>query len=131
MTAKTPDSTIINALSQTMGNISTAARKLGISRTTIHTRINQSSDVKEAYEEYREQAIDNAESALQRAVLNGDGWAVCFSLKTIGKSRGYTERIEQEITGTHTIKMENLKELSDKDLKDIITNEPNTQIKLE
>jgi len=54
-----------------------------------------------------------------------------YSLKTIGKSRGYTERIEQEITGTHTIKMENLKELSDKDLKDIITNEPNTQIKLE
>jgi len=42
---------------------------------------------------------DNAESALNRAVINGEAWAVCFTLKTQGKDRGYIERTQQEITG--------------------------------
>lgn len=34
--------------------------------------------------------LDHAESSLQKAVLKGEAWAVCFFLKTQGKSRGYT-----------------------------------------
>jgi hypothetical protein len=90
---------VISAMRQTMGNISLAARRLGVSRVTIYNYIKRYKKVKEAHEEFREQAIDNAESALQRAVLNGEGWAVCFTLKTLGKSRGYIERQEIEHSG--------------------------------
>ena len=38
--------------------------------------------------------MDLAESALKRAVLAGEGWAVCFALKCQGKNRGYVERVE-------------------------------------
>lgn len=42
---------------------------------------------------------DNAESALNRAVINGEAWAVCFTLKTQAKDRGYVERVQQEVSG--------------------------------
>lgn len=105
MSKKIKNEDIKEALKKSIGNISNAARILGISRTTIHSRINIVPELKEVYEEYRDQAIDNAESSLQRAVLNGEGWAVCFTLKTIGKNRGYTEKIEQEISGEQKIKI--------------------------
>lgn len=96
---KVPDEDIIDALQKAVGNVSTAAKLIGISRVTIYNRMKTSPAIKEAHAEFREQAIDNAESALQRAVLNGEAWAVCFTLKTIGKSRGYIERQELEHTG--------------------------------
>ena len=45
----------------------------------------------------REKMIDNVESKLYQKALEGEGWAVCFFLKTQGKRRGYIER--QEHTG--------------------------------
>ena len=41
----------------------------------------------------------SAVTSLKRAVINGEAWAVCFTLKTLGKSRGYVERVQQEISG--------------------------------
>jgi hypothetical protein len=74
------------------GNISFTARKLGIARRTLYYRIQKSPTLKAALEDARETALDNAESALQSAVLAKEAWAVCFTLKTIGKGRGYIER---------------------------------------
>lgn len=90
---------IIETLEKTAGNVSLAARQLGIARCTIYLRIKKNSKLTEAIEQFREKAIDDAESALQRAVLNGEGWAVCFTLKTIGKSRGYIEKQQVEHSG--------------------------------
>jgi hypothetical protein len=45
----------------------------------------------------REEIVDYAEMGLRGAVLNKEAWAIAFSLKTLGKSRGYVER--QEVTG--------------------------------
>ena len=41
--------------------------------------------------ELRESPLDNAESALDDAVDKGEGWAVCFLLKCLGRDRGYVE----------------------------------------
>jgi hypothetical protein len=81
------------------GNISFTARKLGIARRTLYYRIQKSPTLKAALEDARETALDNAESALQSAVLAKEAWAVCFTLKTIGKGRGYVER--NEVTGAN------------------------------
>jgi hypothetical protein len=87
------------ALESCSGNISFAARKLGCARRTLYYKIQASTTLKAALEDARETALDNAESALQSAVLAKEAWAVCFTLKTIGKGRGYVER--NEVTGAN------------------------------
>ena len=79
------------------GNISAVAKRLGVCRQTVYTYIDRHPSVKDVLAESRETMLDNAESSLYRAVLNGEAWAVCFFLKTQGKRRGYVER--QEVTG--------------------------------
>ncbi|RMG90924.1 MAG: hypothetical protein D6706_18730 [Chloroflexi bacterium] len=87
------------------GNISAVARKLGVSRGTIYNRIKTSVTLQKKLEDARETMIDNAESALYKAVLEGEAWAVCFFLKTQGKNRGYTERQEHDVQGSLHIEL--------------------------
>ncbi len=88
---------IIAALKQTKGKTYLASKALGCDFKTIQNYAKRFPEIQEVIEEERGHSLDIAESALERAVLNGEGWAVCFTLKTIGKKRGYVER--QEITG--------------------------------
>ena len=50
-----------------------------------------------AFEAEREVNIDDAEVQLALQTRSGEPWAVKFTLATIGKKRGYTERVE--VTG--------------------------------
>ena len=86
-----------NALRNTKGMVSVAAKSLGITRQALYNRINKSTALQELIADEREAMTDTAELALHRAIVGGEAWAVCFYLKTQGKSRGYVER--QEITG--------------------------------
>lgn len=79
------------------GNIAAIARRLGVSRGTIHNRMKDSPTLARAIDDARETMIDNVESALYRQVLEGNVTAMIFWLKTQGKRRGWVER--QEITG--------------------------------
>lgn len=79
------------------GNIAAIARKLGVSRNTVYSRIAESATLQRKLKDARETMVDNAESALYRAVLDGNMTAIIFFLKTQGKDRGYTER--NELTG--------------------------------
>ena len=90
---------IIDALRKTNGNLTLTGQLLGCTREAIRLRVNRYPELKQVLDEARESVIDVAEGALQRAVLNGEGWAIAFTLKTIGKRRGYVEKTEQEITG--------------------------------
>ena len=85
---------IATALKAALGNVSLAARNIGVSRQHLHERIAESANLREVLHDARESMVDNAESALGRAVLQGEAWAVCFTLKTQGKGRGYIERQE-------------------------------------
>ena len=89
--------TVIKKIHEVKGNLSMVARSFGMSRQTLYTYIKSKPTVQAAVDEARETMIDNVESALYSAALNGEAWAVCFFLKTQGKSRGYVER--QELTG--------------------------------
>ena len=88
---------VTTAIRELHGNLSAVAKQLGVCRQTLYTYIERHPSVNNVVAESRETMLDNAESALYRAVLGGEAWAVCFFLKTQGKRRGYVER--QEVTG--------------------------------
>lgn len=88
---------IIEALNQTKGMIYLAAKKLHCSPVTVYNYAKRYKSVQQAIDDNRGEFIDVAELALARAVQAGEGWAVCFALKTLGKKRGYVER--QEVQG--------------------------------
>ena len=99
MAEKFTSSQIIDALREKHGNMSAAARYLGCDRHTIGRYIETYSTVKAVYEEERETLIDFAENQLFQQVKEGNITAIIFTLKTIGKHRGYVER--QEVTGAN------------------------------
>jgi len=85
------------ALLEFSGNTSAVAHKFGVTRQAVQQFINKNEGLKESAIEAKETMKDNVESALYRAALAGEAWAVCFYLKTQAKDRGYVER--SEVTG--------------------------------
>jgi len=84
----------VSAIEQANGMVSVAARMLGVTRWAIYKRAKSSPAIKRAIEMAREEMIDLAEQKLRMAILNGEAWAIALALKTIGKQRGYIERVE-------------------------------------
>ncbi len=76
------------------GNVAAVGRAFGVTRQAVAAYIERHSDLKAALRDAREEMKDNAESALYKAVLGGEAWAVCFYLKTQAKDRGYIEKVE-------------------------------------
>jgi hypothetical protein len=81
-------------VSEYKGNIAAIARKLGVSRSTVWARCNESKTLMQALEDARESMIDNAESKLYSKILDGDMTAIIFFLKTQGARRGYSEKVD-------------------------------------
>lgn len=81
------------------GNLSHAARQLGVARSALQAFINRHPELRQIVTDQREAIVDSAENALAAAVLDKQGWAVCFTLKTLGRSRGYIEQVEQQHSG--------------------------------
>ena len=90
---------MIDALAESMGMISPAARKLGCSRDTIRRYLAEYPEIAEAIEDANEEVNDIAELKLLDAIKRGEAWAICFRLKTKAKNRGYVEKAE--LTGTN------------------------------
>ena len=99
MAEKYTTAQMIEALREKHGNLSAAARFLGCSRNTISRYIDTYSTVQAVADEERETLIDFAENQLFKQVQDGNITAIIFTLKTIGKHRGYVER--QEVTGAN------------------------------
>jgi len=92
------DAEIEAALLATHGIIKPAAERLGCARFTIQQRIDRSPDYwRPRIAQFREGLIDAAENVLADSVLGGDVQSAIYLLKTVGKSRGYSERTE--VTG--------------------------------
>jgi hypothetical protein len=85
---------ILPVLIEKGGNIAAVARKLAVARGTVYARIKESPTLQKTLEDSRERFLDDAESKLYEKVLSGNMTALIFFLKTQGKKRGYTERIE-------------------------------------
>ena len=85
---------VIDAIRAAKGLISQAAIKLNCDRSTIYDYMERYPEIKDALKDEREAMTDIAELALYNKLIQGEGWAVCFYLKTQGRNRGYIERHE-------------------------------------
>src|SRR5262245_3534949 len=97
-------------LRECRGNMAAVARRYGVTRQAVWLHVKTHPELQECVADCRETMLDDGENALHLAVLSGEPWAVCFYLKTQGRSRGYVER--QEYRG-----------LSDGDVNERITEE--------
>ncbi len=88
---------VCEALEASHGLLSMAATRLGCSSICVSTYLARYPAIKECQQRCKDAVTDLAEDKLYQAVKQGKAWAICFYLKTQGKSRGYIER--QEVTG--------------------------------
>ncbi len=88
---------IIDALTKSKGMVYLAAKALDCDPSTIHRRANTNKQIRAAIEASRGEVLDVAEVALMAAIQRQEAWAIAFALKTIGKGRGYVERVQQEV----------------------------------
>lgn len=93
------DDEIIAGLKANDGRVYLAARAIGCHPDTIYERSKTTRAIRDVLDQSRGELVDLGETALKRAVVAGEGWAVCFALKTLGKDRGYVERVEQRHGG--------------------------------
>ena len=97
---------LLEALEKSLGVISTAVKKVGISRGTFYNYVEADPDFKKAVQEIEEASIDFVESALLKQIKEGNTTATIFFLKTRGKKRGYVERTEVTgVDGSPVIKL--------------------------
>lgn len=108
---------MLDALQKSLGIVSTACEKVGISRKTHYQWLKEDKEYRENVEDISEASIDFAESKLFERIngvlIAGNGQtddereencyrvppsdtALIFYLKTKGKKRGYVERTEIE-----------------------------------
>lgn len=75
-----------------------AGQLLQCSAETIRNYAKKYPTVQTALKAKRRELVDLAEMGLRRAIVNGEGWAIMGTLKTLGKDEGYTERNELNAT---------------------------------
>ena len=87
---------IEDAIRKSAGNVTYAAKALGVGRTALHARIAKSPDLQRVLQEEREALVDMAESALRAEVLDRNMTAIIWTLKASpeAKRRGWSERHE-------------------------------------
>ena len=95
---------LLEALIQSLGIVTTACKKVGISRTTYYDYL-KDADFKKQVDDIAEVAVDFAESQLHKQIQTGNTTATIFYLKTKGKQRGYVERQEIDANINQTPKI--------------------------
>lgn len=88
----------IAAVEGTKGNHTDIAKALGCSRAHISKLRDKWPKFDKAVQDAKEARIDWVESRLDDKINDGDTTAIIFFLKTQGKSRGYVERTETDVT---------------------------------
>jgi transposase len=97
---------LIKVIHLAQGNITVAADKLKVSRSTIYQYREKYKTVADAIEEARHdfdtELLDRAERRLMEAVDRAEVWAVRYALNKKGGNRGYMEKRGLEMSGHMT-----------------------------
>jgi hypothetical protein len=89
---------VIEALRSNRGLVSRAAQKLHCDVDTVQNYCKKFPTVEAAKQESRVSLLDLAESRLWEAIDRGEGWAVAFCLRTLGRSRGFGEKVDLSLS---------------------------------
>jgi hypothetical protein len=87
---------ICQALEESHGLITVAAKRLGMLRTSLHRRIQRTPKLREYLDVQVELTLDVSELKLLQAIQKGEPWAIKFHLATKGRKRGYQIRDEHD-----------------------------------
>ena len=90
---------ITDALRDSKGMVSVAARRVGCARSTVYEYMERYPEIKAALEDERELMTDLTELSLYKQIQAGEGWAVQFYLRTQGKGRGYGDEVRHRVGG--------------------------------
>jgi hypothetical protein len=72
---------------------------LGASGNTLTAAIEKCPALGEVAAEARERMLDDAEAKLaDKAIEEGDGECLRYLLKTVGKDRGYGDKVQHDVT---------------------------------
>ena len=82
---------MVNELIDSMGIVSYAAQRVGISRQTHYDWMKTDENYRTAATLANESALDMAESRLYNLIDKNDFRAIAFVLRTRGRSRGYSQ----------------------------------------
>jgi len=94
-----PDQVLIDALRKAGGLITRAAKIVPCDAETIRERVRAKPEFKTLIQELREELIDGAEEGLAHHVREQNLQAVTFTLRTLGRDRGYGDRVDTTLRG--------------------------------
>ena len=97
LTTKQRKELVIAELKNSLGIVFTACKKSGVSRAQFYNWKKSDAKFSAIVKEIEEDQKDFVEGKLIKNINDGDITAIIFYLKTKGKDRGYTQRIE--VTG--------------------------------
>ena len=97
---------MIEALELTLGIVTEACVKTGLSRTQHYKWYKNDEEYRKEVDSIDSKFIDFAESHLKKQIENGSTTATTFFLRTRGRKRGYNEKQEIDLTsGNEPIKI--------------------------
>jgi len=108
---------MLQALEKNLGVVTTSAKAAGIDRATHYRWMQKDPAYKQLVEELSNVALDFAESQLHQQIKSGNASSTIFYLKTKGKKRGYTERME--VVDRSKVD-ENLEDMSNDELMELM-----------
>jgi len=92
-TQKIAKKALETALRECDGNITATSRRLRVTRKATYDAI-QRYGIQHVLDECREELLDVAENSLHTLIRDGHASSVFFFLRTMGRDRGYSERVE-------------------------------------
>lgn len=94
---------LLELAKQSNGIMAVLAKAAGLDRKTVRKYLTLVPEAKEVFTEAREMLLDELENEFLVIAFDRKSPrqldALMFGLRTLGKSRGYTERIETELSG--------------------------------
>jgi hypothetical protein len=93
-------SRVAEALTKAHGMVTVAAQLLGCSPDTVDSYVKKFAVCAQAKQTARNAILDEAELRLVQAIRRDEAWAIAFCLRTIGRSRGYVEGVDVNLSVT-------------------------------
>ncbi len=85
---------LVQAIEEQGGIVTAVARTLQISRPTVYALMERHGVSRDFLNEARQQTADMAEESLRALLKDRNPTATIFALKTLGRSRGYVEQVD-------------------------------------